>query len=38
MLSMVFWTAMVSGTFSSSRTVTPGSVLSTAAPSECAWL
>ena len=38
MLSMVFWTSTVSGTFSSSMTVTPGIDFSAAAPSAWAWL
>ncbi len=38
MLSMVFCTATVSGTFSSSRTFTPGSLATAAAPSAWAWL
>ncbi len=38
MLSIVFWTATVSGTFSSSRILTPGSLASAAAPSAWAWL
>ena len=38
MLSMVFWTATVSGTISSSRILTPGILAMTAAPSACAWL
>ena len=38
MLSIVFWTAMVSGTFSSSRTFTPASLATAAAPSAWAWL
>ena len=38
MLSMVFCTATVSGTFSSSTIFTPGSFASAAAPSACAWL
>jgi len=35
---MVFWTAMVSGTFSSSTTFTLGSFLMIAAADACAWL
>ena len=38
MLSIVFWTATVSGTISSSRILTPGSLASAAAPWAWAWL
>ncbi len=38
MLSIVFCTATVSGTISSSRIFTPGILASAAAPSACAWL
>ena len=36
--SMVFWTSTVSGTFSSSTTVTPAIAFTAAAPSAWAWL
>jgi len=38
MLSIVFSTAEVSGTISSSRIFTPGSLAITAAPCACDWL
>jgi type III secretion protein T len=37
-VSIVFWTATVSGTISSSRIFTPGSLAMAAAPWACAWL